>query len=300
MKKLKTILAVCAAAAASCFVFSACGNTDNSGAGDNNGGTSIVDSDTENKPQEKPQPKPFTVTTDVVNGYETSTVGEETVYTFNVSGEYTLSGDLKGRLVFSEDIGDSSTIKLNNCNITSSMIAVSWTWDSKKINIITVDGTTNTITTTAGEDECSAINSENNVKLGGSGTLTITGNQKHAVSASDLEIEGTIKLNVKAANDGLHAKSVAISGGTTVISDCGDEGIQVEINKKGNKGTVEISDGAVTIKNCKNAVKADTSVTVASPATLAISSCEEAIVCDTVSAATGTTTVDGNAYTAAA
>ena len=107
----------------------------------------------------------------------------------------------------------------------------------------------------------SAVESENNIEIGGSGQLTINGGQKHAVKGSNIEIKGKVNLSITAVKDGLHGKQILISGGNTKINDCTDA-IQADVNSSNLKGTITIEDGSLTISNCKRAFRATKTVTI--------------------------------------
>lgn len=201
----------------------------------------------------------FTVSSVVSDGY--SKTGS--VIKFTKPGEYTVSGSLNGSLVFDSSILDSVTLYLDNANITAKdNHAIYWMKDSGKIEIKAMENTVNTITVTADASKLfSAIESENNIEIGGSGKLTIKGLQRHAVKGSNIEVKGNVELTIEATKDGLHGKQVLISGGVTTIKNCTDA-IQAEINSNNLKGTILVEEGTLTINNCKRAFRASTSLTI--------------------------------------
>lgn len=242
---------------------------------------------------------PFAIATTVENGYTVTTDGDETVYTFTVAGEYTVTGDLVGRLVFADTLDTKVTLNLAGCTITSAKTAIYWAAESKKVEIVVAEGTENTVTTTAsGEDTYNTIASENNIDVKGAGTLTVAGGQNHAIKGSDVEISDTVILHITAVHDGIHAKSVVIDGGTITISECSD-GIDAERNSKGKKGTVEITGGTITVTACTTAIQAESALTVSGGA-VTVTNCETAIDAPAENIAAGTVTVNGTAYTPAA
>lgn len=185
------------------------------------------------------------------------------VIVFTKPGEYTLSGKLEGSLFFSADINESVTLYLNNANITAKENhGIYWMSNDFKIEIKTVENTTNSITVLADSSKLfSAIESENNIELGGSGKLTIKGNQRHAVKGSNIEVKGNIELHIEAVKDGLHGKQILISGGNTIITNCTDA-IQADVNSSNLKGTIRVEEGILTINSCKRAFRAAVSLTV--------------------------------------
>ena len=238
----------------------------------------------------------FLITTQVKDGYTQASSNGQTVYTFTKGGEYTLSGSLDGCLVFDAGLIESVTLYLDNCTINSKTGAIYWNSEVGKIEIKAISGTENQIV--AGLDGAldvnSAIDSNNNVELGGSGKLTVISHSKHAVKGSNVEIKGSVTLTIKAVKDGLHAKQVSVVGGDTVISDCID-GIQADLNSKGFKGTFSMTGGTLTIKNCGTAIQAQASVTVTA-GVLKVNNCAKFLKTATYDIAPSTTTVDGVSF----
>ena len=210
--------------------------------------------------EEKTKENNLVIKTDVVDGY---TFDEATnIYTINLAGEYELSGNLEGRIVCSDKLTQKVTLVLNGVNITSSNSVIYWSSESSKIEIKAKENSVNTLTVTnALGKENSVIESENNLELGGKGTLNIVANQKHAVKASEITIKGSVILNVEAVKDAFHAKAITVLGGNLNIENCNDA-FEAELNSKGNKGTIVINGGIIKIKNCNYAFKSETSVTI--------------------------------------
>ena len=220
---------------------------------------------------------------------------------FTKAGEYIVSGSYSGSLVFSVDTLESVTIYLNNANIESvSNHTIYWTNTTGKIEIKAMEGTTNTITVKEDASNLfSAVESENNIEIGGSGKLTIKGLQRHAVKGSNIEVKGNVDLTVEAVKDGLHGKQIIISGGNTKINNCTDA-IQAEINSNNAKGTILVEEGYLTINNCKRAFRATTSVTISvlanSNIIIYVYNTNTVIDCPTVNYVSGTFKVNGVDY----
>ena len=284
MIKLKCIFALISVLVL-VFLFVACNDGGNGQNGGAQGGTpsGAVDST-------------LKITTSVQDGFTATTVGGETVYTFTKGGEYTLSGTLYGRLEFSADLLESATLYLNGCTISSSVGAIYWQSESGKVEIKAVAGTKNSIVSAlAGAlDTYNAIESNNNVEIGGSGLLDIVAHSKHAVKASNVEIKGSVTLSIKAVKDGLHAKQVTVVGGNTTITGCIDA-IQADLNAKGLKGTFLMTGGVLQIIGCGTAIQAEASATVTA-GTLKVTGCDKFLKATTFDIAANTTTVNGVAF----
>lgn len=199
----------------------------------------------------------FKITTSVVNGF----TFDENVINFTEPGEYIVSGIFNGSLIFSETILDSVELYLNNAHITGSTLpAIYWKKDAGKIEIKAMADTINTITQSSNIALLNAaIESENNIELGGSGSLTISGLQKHAVKGSNITVKGNVKLDISAVGDGFHAKHVLFTGGFSVFHHCTDA-VQADVNKNNQKGTILVEAGTIIIKNTNTAFQATTSL----------------------------------------
>ena len=201
----------------------------------------------------------FKIITSVSDGYSL----KGSVYTFTKPGEYTVKGKLNGSLLFSANISDSVLLYLDGASITSKdSHAIYWASDNGKIEIKSTEGSVNTIKTVVnGNYVYSAIESENNIEIGGSGKLDIVGGQRHAVKGSNITIKGNSEIDIKALKDGLHGKHILITGSITTIHDCTDA-IQAEYNSSNAKGTIIVEGGSLLINNCKRAFRAEDSVTI--------------------------------------
>ena len=101
-----------------------------------------------------------------------------------------------------------------------------------------------------GEDQKAALFSEGQVLISGSGSITINGNNKHALASDDyIRLrEGSLVLNATVA-DGLHTNDgVIINGGSLTINAL-DEGINVD------EGSFYMTDGAVTVTTTGTSAK---------------------------------------------
>ena len=221
--------------------------------------------------------------------------------TFTKAGEYTVSGSFEGSLVFNVDSKESVTLYLNNAKITSvDNHTIYWMNNTGKIEVKAMENTVNEINVKVhAMNLYSAIESENNIEIGGSGKLSINGGQRHAVKGSNIEIKGNVDLTIEAIKDGLHGKQVLITGGNTKINNCTDA-IQVDVNSSNLKGTITIEEGNLTISNCKRAFKATTSVTIKQLAgctiTIKVNNTETLFETAKVNYVNGTFLVNGSAY----
>lgn len=293
------------------FLLSGCSGNNNS-SNNNNDSSNDTTNDTENNNQNSNNESNGNTSSDNII---TNTFGDFTIsslipnayskdgqtITFSKAGEYTVSGTFNGTLEFKVDSTESVTLYLNNANINSTNNhAIYWMNDTGKIEIKAVENTTNEIKVSEHTTNLfSAIESENNIEIGGSGKLSIKGYQRHAIKGSNIEIKGNVDLTIEALKDGLHGKQVLITGGNTKIINCTDA-IQAEINSNKQKGTITVEEGILTINNCKRAFRADTSVTIKQltgcTITINVNDVEELFECIKFDYVNGTFLVNGAAY----
>lgn len=237
----------------------------------------------------------FEISTKVENGYSVASDGEETIYQFTKPGEYTLKGSLKGQLLFDASLMDSVKLYFNQVDISSVSQCIMWQSESKKVEIVLNENTTNSIKTTGME---SAVESNNNIEISGKGFLRIESTEKHAFDGSNLTISEQPTITVKAKKDGFHGKAVFVNGGVISLDNV-DDGFQANTNSKGMKGTFEMTGGEITISNSKSIVKADTSISVTGGKITATSN-ESSFIGDvttpTISLTGGNVTIDGVPY----
>lgn len=237
----------------------------------------------------------FTIKSNILDAYSTSQNGSETIYTINKSGEYTLSGSLNGQIIFASSLDTSVKLNLNNVSITSSSQCIFWQSEIKKVELSPLSNTINSLTST-GIQSC--VESNNNIEISGSGSLSINSKSKHALDGSNLTVSESPKLTITASKDGFHGKNILIGGGDITISNV-DDAFQADINSKGSKGTFTMTNGNVVINNANSIVKADTSIDVQG-GKINATNCEASFIPNintpTISIAANSVTIDGQPY----
>jgi hypothetical protein len=207
-----------------------------------------------------------TITAD--NGTENYSINEDGMLELTTDGgEYTLSG------YFNQEILVTATkvqITLNNAVIYNDAgPAVYYASTSKSLKIKSQNNTDNYVVSGAYEVASGtpgAIESENNIKFTGKGTLNIYSSTGHGVKGSDISVENAT-LNIAAEKDGIHGKQMAILYGTeadgsyynkaTVNILSADDGIQMETNSKGTKGIFYQFGGTLNITNANRGLVVD-------------------------------------------
>ena len=186
--------------------------------------------------------------------------------------EFLLSGESTDG-AFTYNGSYKTTLRLEGLNLTSRRGAAFDIQCGKRIAIVLADGTTNTFADYAGGDQKACFYSKGHVELEGSGTLNVTGNQKHAVATNEyLQLKkstGTINI-LAAVSDAFHIEQYyQQNGGTVNITEAtlGD-GIQVDCTKDETdeqNGEIIVKGGKLSMvisgEDCKG-IKAEGDITI--------------------------------------
>ena len=146
------------------------------------------------------------------------------------------------------------TLVLNGVNLTNPDSAAINIQNSKRIAVQLADGTTNTLKDGANNTKKAAFLVKGHAEFAKGGSLTITGNKKHALACNEyMEVKktvGTITI-VSAVADAINVTQYfQMNGGTINIQSCGDDGIQVDAEDTAipeEDGHVLIKGGTLTI-----------------------------------------------------
>lgn len=196
--------------------------------------------------------------------------------TDNEDGEiiYTLSGTSTDGEFYMEG-SYKCTLVLNGLTLTNPSGAAIAVMNGKRVAVSVKKGTTNTLTDAANDTYNGCYHCKGHTKLKGKGTLTVTGNSKHAIYSKEYIEVKNLTLNVSSAvKDGIHCKEYFLmESGTVNIASATDDGIQVELKGTTSTGTTTdhddedsgnfyMEDGTLTISSYGGkAVKADGSIT---------------------------------------
>ncbi len=188
------------------------------------------------------------------------------VVTIKGQGTYTVSGTLsEGQIVVEAGESDKVLILLAGADITCTTGSPIYVKSGDKVTIGLKDGTENKLADGANyskNDEADAvIFSKSDLKITGTGALTINANYDNGVhSKDDLKIYGG-RITINAVNDGVKGKdSVAVANAELNIK-AGGDGIQSD-NEETDKGYIEIQSGTITIEASKKAIQAQNYITV--------------------------------------
>lgn len=191
-----------------------------------------------------------------------------TELTFTLSGETT-----NGSFLYNGSY--KATFVLNGVSITSTKGAAIDIECGKRIAMELKKGTVNTLVDATGGKQKAALYCKGHLEIDKTGTLNVTGNTKHAISAKEYiqlkKSEGKINI-LGAASDGIHCGQYFLSNGYTVnIKNIAGDGIQAELSgaepyeEDYPDGSVLIQGGTYNIEVTAAGaagIKADTDVTI--------------------------------------
>ena len=162
-----------------------------------------------------------------VNIAQSEDVAEEITYTLSGSsedGELYVSGSYK------------ATVELNGLTLTNAKPVTSGAavhiQNGKRIKVKVLEGTSNTLVDAANGSQKGALYVKGHPEFSGKGTLTVTGNVKHAIKSGEYMTVKDVTLVVKsAAGDGINCgQYFLMKSGVLDISGVEDDGIQCDID----------------------------------------------------------------------
>lgn len=152
------------------------------------------------------------------------------------------------------------TLSLEGVSITSTTGAAIHSVIDKNLTVILAQNSTNYLKDCANGSQKAAFYSKGQMFFNGSGTLTVDGQTKHAISSGDyIEIYGGNIVVTSAVSDGLHGDYIRMNGGNVTVSGTSGDGLD------GDTGFIEINGGTlnVTVATADTkAVKCDSTLTI--------------------------------------
>ena len=185
--------------------------------------------------------------------------------TITAAGVYVLSGSYEGMIVVEAGEEDKVQLVLENAELTNENGPAIYVKSADKVFLTAAEGTVNTISdgkdyTLTDEDTTldAAVFSKEDLTINGAGSLTISGNCKHAVVSKDDLVVTAKDLTVTAANVGLNGKdSVTLSEAAVGIT-AGSDGVRSENGTDADKGFVYVLDSALTVVSGKDGIQEET------------------------------------------
>lgn len=187
------------------------------------------------------------------------------------NGSLTLSGSYK------------SSIDLYGLTLTNPTGAAIDIQNGKRIAISAKNGTVNTLTDGSGNQKA-ALYCKGHLEFKGKGSLTVKGNQAHAISAKEYITVKNITLTVTGAvKDGINCNQYfAMESGKLTISGTGDDGIQASFKDDVDReaedtGSVTVSGGTIEITvsdgQASKGIKADANIDITGGDLTILSNC---------------------------
>lgn len=248
-------------------------SSDNSSAGSNGGQNSNGNSNNSNgnsSTSDNPQ-KTITLNKTSIKSTGSGIQISGTDVTITEAGTYTVSGSLNdGRILVNTAKTNDVELVLNKVSITCSNQAPVYVQSANSVTLNLQAGTTNTISdgskytfsSASVTEPNAAIFSEDDLKIKGSGTLTVTGSYADGIATKNDLIISEGNVNVIAHDDGLRGKdSVRIKGGNVSVTSEG-HGVKVTNGTESSKGYLLVEKGSLSIDSEKDGVHATQLVNV--------------------------------------
>ncbi|MCH5230650.1 MAG: carbohydrate-binding domain-containing protein [Muribaculaceae bacterium] len=182
-------------------------------------------------------------------------INQSTEVSDNTCGEitYILSGESSDGS-FTQIGSYKSTIELNGLTLTSLSGAAIDIQNSKRVKLSSKINTVNTLADATSGSQKAAVYCKGHLEMQGKGTLNVTGNTAHAISAKEyIEFKNCSVNILGSVKDGINCNQYfTMTSGNLVISNPGDDGIQVSYKDDVDRetedtGTFTLEDGSITI-----------------------------------------------------
>jgi hypothetical protein len=224
------------------------------------------------------------------------TIDGDTI-TITAPGTYVLSGTLtNGQVVVNSDAEGKVRIVLDNASITNTAGSAVVITAADEAVVVLADGSTNSVTDGAGYDTSAddapnaALFSMADLTIGGTGSLTVTGNTDDGIASKDgLVIKGGT-ITVTAADDGIRGKDYLIVTGGTVTVTAADDGLKSDNEADDTVGYVLVQGGTVEVSAGDDGVHAEGDFAIEG-GSLTVTKSNEGLEGSTVTIAGGETSV---------
>ena len=206
----------------------------------------------------------------LTNGAGTAITSTNGVYSIAEAGVYTASGKLAGQIYINAPSAEVE-LDLNGVSITNDSVSPIFVKDCAEFNLKVLKGTSNYVydnrTTDYSEttDETigtAAIYSSNgDIKIKGSGTLSVTSLANSGITGKDNVTVKNVTMLVKAVNNGIKGNDkVTIEENPTLGIVAGNNGIRTSNSDKGSSaqhGYIYINGGNITINSYGDGIDAE-------------------------------------------
>ena len=212
-------------------------------------------------------------------------------------GTYVLSGTLSdGRVVVNSSAEGKVRIVLSNASIANQGGAAIDVRAADEVVVVLAEGTTNTVADGTGYDPSgedavdAAIFSMADLTIGGTGSLTVTGNTADGIASKDglVVLGGTLKVN--AADDAIRGKDYLVVQDGTLDLTAAQDGLKSTNETDAQYGDVVVSGGSVMITAGDDGVHAEGDLAITG-GTVTVARANEGLEGSTITIAGGTTSV---------
>ena len=189
------------------------------------------------------------------------------VVTVSAPGTYVVSGTLSdGQIIVNSPDDGTVQLVLAGASITSSSDSGIRVDEGDKTVLILADGTTNTVADGAtypdAAEQNAAIWSDDDLSIGGSGTLTVTASFEDGIASKDGLVIADGTITVAAPDEGIRGKDYLVIRGGTLDVTAGGDGLKSDEDEDADLGYVLLAGGTITVDADGDAVTAETDALV--------------------------------------
>jgi len=183
--------------------------------------------------------------------------------TVSEPGTYVLVGTLtEGQVVVDSSASGAVKLVLSGVSIANSSDSGIRVDEADRAVLILADGTTNTVidgaTYPADAEQNAAVWSDDDLSIGGSGALVVTGRFEDGIAGKDgLVIRGGT-ITVAAPDEGIRGKDYLVVRGGTLDVTAGGDGLKSDEDEDAALGYVLIAGGSIAVEADGDAVTAET------------------------------------------
>lgn len=183
--------------------------------------------------------------------------------TISAAGTYVLSGDLTGQVVV-DSAGDGVVrLVLDDATITSETTAAIDVVDAESVVVVLADGSSNELADAAtyadAEDDADAptgaLYSTADLTIGGTGSLTVTGNSNNGIVGKDGLVIAGGTIDVTSVDDGILGKDYLVLADGTVTVDAVGDAFKSDNTEDAGAGFVLVEGGELTVTSQDDGIK---------------------------------------------
>ncbi|GAB3020419.1 hypothetical protein GCM10011376_23480 [Nocardioides flavus (ex Wang et al. 2016)] len=186
---------------------------------------------------------------------------EDGTVTITAAGTYRLHGELAGQVVVDSAADGVVRLVLDDATITSETTSAINVVDAESVVVVLADGSDNSLTDASTYDDTSeeastgALYSTADLTIGGSGSLTVTGNANNGVVGKDGLVISGGSIEVTSVDDGIIGKDYLVVSDGDVTIDSVDDGLKSDNTTDAGAGFVLVEGGSIQISSQDDAVK---------------------------------------------